>query len=116
MSTPKPTPGPWNLITWERQNGKKSRYGHTDNLYFSLTSKDGEPIHLPTKNTANAQLIAAAPCMLVALESLLATTRDILKNTQGEMSDEKLKSVEWSRDNGIFKSAIAAIKKARGLK
>ncbi len=98
MSTPY-TPGPWIVDEDMRQNMEWNRhiYGSDGMCVCFMSHSDGKN---PSRDAANANLIAAAPDLLAALEFLVER--------------------EWQDDEGEPKlteareKAKAAIKKARG--
>lgn len=69
MSKSRHTLGPWILQVYDKRS-QRTKEGNT-NCYYSVSSNDGSPIQIPSKNEANARLIAAAPVMLEALKVAL---------------------------------------------
>lgn len=110
----KPTPGPWEVINGtevfsqlgsDSGDGVKAR--HDDgwmvadcNDYLTLSKIGMVELGIDVRK-ANARLISSAPCLLDALEGLLAAYED--PGNTGSTHDEKVKA------------ARAAIAKAKGL-
>jgi hypothetical protein len=100
------TPGPWRATAWGETISIDSPHGNYSGiarLNFSGNADYGIP---PQLETANARLIAAAPDMLEALESLFEECAMVHKH--------------WGEGNNTEKAAAAiskaqaAIRKARG--
>lgn len=72
----KHTPGPWLVVVYEHR-AKKLIKGNK-NCIYAIASVDGSPIQVPSKNEDNARLIAAAPEMLEALETVEKLTTDVM--------------------------------------
>lgn len=102
MSTPKHTPGPW--VYSKRKNLIQSEEWRHVAIPTNPSSTSFKKEH-ESEIEANANLIAAAPCMLVALESLLLG-RDSLR--------ARLSYEEQLILDAAFAPAIEAIKKAKG--
>jgi hypothetical protein len=100
MSETKFTPGPWALD----QCGRIYVIRATDCSVGEAYRSDFDPPSLPTK--ANAALIAAAPDLYAALNSLLKTVVDDL----GECGYDE----EDIADHEGVKRATSALAKARG--
>jgi hypothetical protein len=91
------TPGPWTVAYG-------SVYSESGECRIAYMDRD-EPMTKPTERDANAQLIAAAPEMLEALEGMTDMFERHIENRPGPNDA----AARWDK-------ARAAIAKARGVK
>lgn len=119
---PKSTPGPWRLVDIRHQkNGHIRIFTDASGHY----SRIAEVMHQSQECEANARLIAAAPEMLEALETLRKAVVSLVWEPMGETGDES----DWfvcalcnARTRGStghtsdcpMSKAQAAIRKAKG--
>lgn len=92
------TPGPW--FTHEVKHGDH----WVGNDEADIATVEGFGPDLAAESAANARLIAAAPELLEALESLLYSARQVSVYVHGEGSDEEASDLE-----SAIRSAAAAI-------
>ena len=98
----KHTPGPWEVL-----EDKSMISVVTECAEICDIVHDVRPV---SENLANARLIAAAPEMLEALESVLRVVD--LGNASGDSAEA---FAEWSQEHETMAQAVyAAVKKARG--
>lgn len=98
----KHTPGPWSVSVYDKR-GKA--HPQNNNCYYSVATRDGEPIHIPSKKEANAHLIAAAPELLEALNSIFlrcsfnhVTDWQELRKEIGELAGQAIAKAEgWAK-------------------
>ncbi len=104
----KHTPGPWHRF--EDKNGH-SRVGNASNSIALVENI----LFGPAENAANAQLIAASPIMLEALENALEAFNEKYCNCDGEYVDGRIvgHACYFHRIEGDLRRAI---KKATGEK
>jgi hypothetical protein len=67
------TPGPWSPHRWTEHQGDWNITDPDGVIIASVTGRGGE---FAEQDTANARLIAAAPCLLDALETFPGFTDD----------------------------------------
>jgi hypothetical protein len=112
MNTYKHTPGPW-LVSLEGFARKgwaacPTVYACDSDLRYIAFCNDDMTVGEPTDNEANARLIAAAPCLLDALQRLNSATRRY-------MEERPESDAEWASDETSVLSIVdAAIAKATG--
>lgn len=90
------TPGPWKIAQWEQTTSIKANDGVGDVYICNLTQGQGD------EGRANARLIASAPELLTALESLIEFAHAALSGT---VHADTLQNYE-----AIARAAIARVK------